>query len=176
MSVAQIYWEVIPNQLIITTTEKVGYTSIAKAVKRSPRIPEAEIPSHPARVRLYLRHPIERLRSAWSFFTDSNYFPDPDGDPTGARMPAMPFERFIDQVLDEGYSNVHWAPQLAQHKHYDEIYRFENIDDTWPHGHAYRELGHWNKSKTPKPAITYRHLDLVDYYLEDLDAWLTNTK
>lgn len=170
MGVAQIYWELIPGTLIVTTTEKVGYTSMARAIKRSPRIPEHEIPNHPAKVRLYLRHPITRFASAWAFFTDRKFFPEIDNIPGESRRPAMPIEDFIDQVL-EGYSNQHWAPQIAQHKYFDEICRFENIAETWPHEYCYRELGRWNASKTPKPMIVHRLHDLQEYYAEDLRAW-----
>jgi len=170
VGVSKIYWEVIPDTLIITTTEKVGYTSMARAIKRSPRIPEDKIPERKAKVRLYLRHPITRFASAWAFFSDSGLFPS-DDRLDGPRIQAMPIEEFTDQVLDAGYYNRHWAPQIAQHKYFDEVYRFENIAETWPHGHTYRPLEQWNKSKTPKPLIAYRLHDLQSYYVEDLRAW-----
>lgn len=175
MGVSQIYWELIPDTLIITTTEKVGYTSMTRAIKRSPRIPEWEIPDHPAKVRLYLRHPITRFASAWAYFTDSGYFPA-DNRIDSPRLAKFSIEHFTDKVLDERYWNRHWAPQIAQHKYFDEVYRFENINETWPHAWAYRELGQWNKSKTPKPAILYRLHDLQEYYQEDLRAWEKATK
>lgn len=171
MGVAQIYWEVIPDTLIITPTEKAGYSSMARAIKRSPRIPEWEIPDHPATVRLYLRHPIDRFVSAWAFFTDGGYFPADDRTDS-PRLAAFSIEEFTDKVLTGEYWNRHWAPQIAQHKYVDEIYRFENINETWPHEHTYRRLERVNQSKTPKPKITYRLYELLDYYARDLAAWL----
>ena len=147
---------------------------MTRAIKRSPRIPEWEIPNHAAKCgcTCAIRSRASRrpgVLHGQQVFSGRR----PQRQP---RLARFSIEHFTDKVLDEGYWNRHWAPQIAQHKYFDEIYRFENIAETWPHEYCYRELGQWNKSKTPKPEIVYRLDELNEYYAEDLRAWEKATK
>lgn len=111
------------------------------------------------KVRIYIRNPIERLKSAWAMFTGLGEFP------RGGNL--LSWEDFIDKLLDEGYSDQHWNPQIPQHKTYDEIYRLENINETWPGEH----ITHENIGTYKKPVTDYRMNDLERFFKADLKAW-----
>ena len=159
-----VYWQVSP-ELVIGATEKAGYNSIRRALSRCLRMSADMVKQRGLRSRLYLRHPITRFASAYAYFTANGHWPV-------RVIPITTVESFTDAVL-EGMVNEHWLPQLAQHSlEFDEVYRFEDIDETWPDGYT---LGHYNKGRMEKPEITYRRQELEDYYKEDLDRWMTIT-
>lgn len=168
-TIADKYYEVIPGQLVITTTEKCASTSIHYALRHKPLLRPAEIRKRRGlKVRLYLRHPIGRLASAWAYFTKNTVFPHRAFGKGEGRTPTI--EQFIDAILDRDVRNEHWNPQCAQHEIFNEIARLEGIEYTWPHGHT-RELAVHNPGRMEKPRITYRLADLEDHYREDLTYW-----
>lgn len=122
------------------------------------RLSKADAKAQGVKVVMYIREPIERLKSAWAMYTGLKEFPRRDDLPT--------WEQFIDLVLD-GYSEQHWSSQVAQHDFYDEARRLENIDTTWDGPTVGRE----NKGMYPKPTKEYRLNDLKNYYKDDYKVW-----
>ena len=159
-------------------TAKAASTSISKALyKGVKRLSPKQVVEQNMRTRLYLRHPLERFASCWAYFTPHNNFP---GDPVW-RNAAYDFmrehptiEQFTDALLDTEAANEHWYPQLLQHRahgvEFDEVYRLENIADTFPSRFILR---HENKGRIDKPPLMYRVDELIDYYREDYDLWQT---
>lgn len=155
--------------LFIGLTEKGGCTSIQQSVKgarkgRSKSLQETITRQYP--VRIYLRHPLKRLISAWRYFHPA-LFPRESGVPAHA-----PYEEFVDCVL-QPLSNEHWNPQLRMYEgcNITEIYRFENIAETWPRDIPLRHL---NSSYYPPPTLEqtgYRLAELQEFFAEDFAAW-----
>ena len=172
----QYYW-LEPEQIVIGYTNKAACTSIRHALIRCKRYANHEVIERGLRSRLYLRHPLVRLASAWAYFSPANNFPREPVRTNKAYefLKSHPtIEAFIDAVLDHDNENEHWAPQIEQHRplEFDEIYRLEDIAATWP---SRFKLGHENKSRVEKPEITHRRDELHRYYAEDLHAWLHPT-
>ncbi len=126
---------------------------------------------YPRRI-FFIRHPVRRLESAFSFFktlalngTIYSKF-DVRTKPT--------WKLFVDHVLS-GAKDEHWNLQVegAFHKgEYTptETYRFEDLGK-WFHVHVPRELRHLNtsiKHDTPD----YRLSALRRFYKRDMDVWL----
>lgn len=152
---------------MIGATEKAGATSIGHACIRCRKFTPEQVLQRGFRIRLYLRHPITRFASVFAYFAPNDNFPIQPSRAAYKLAEHPTLEQFTDAVLD-GMDNEHWRPQLAQHLPIDELYRFENIDETWFEKYT---LGHHNKGRIPKPEIIHRLADLEEFYREDLDAW-----
>ena len=153
--------------MIIAWTEKAGCRSITKMLRDHLRPKAKDVVHSDKPIRLYLRHPLERLRSMWAHFYSIRLW-----EYRGQKGPPA-FPAFCSFIL-AGHENIHWLPQIAQHKFEGkfiptEIYKLENIADTWPK--EYYPLLHRNKGTYPKPAIVYRADEIREYYAEDLEYW-----
>lgn len=145
-------------------------TSIQFALNRCRRLTPEQVRVRKLRVRLYLRHPITRLASAYAYFAPNDNFPVQRSRPADLLAKAPTLEQFTDAIL-AGMWNEHWGPQLEQHDAVgiDELFKMEDITASWPKRYP---LTHQNKGRIAKPDITYRRGDLENYYQRDLDAWL----
>lgn len=157
--------------MAVALIEKAGHTSITQAAKQHRaglKMSYQEAFDSQIPVVIFLRHPIERLVSAWRYF-------HPQMFPNGTHIPQhRPLSRFIDDVLS-GVPNEHWNPQLARFAgcNISTVHRFENINEHWP---DYPPLLHLNKSKIRHPGeIEHRRAELDEFYAEDLAAWLDAT-
>ena len=152
----------IPDQcwvaglIACSTSPKAGFSSFR--CSKLERITKAQARDRGLTIRLYVRNPIERLRSAWAMYAATNNHVDCPGAWPGIRA-------FIDQILG-GWCDPHWLPQMQLHEEFDEIYRLENIAETWPGDH----IGHENRATIAKPHIDYRFDDLTKYYAADIAA------
>lgn len=158
---------------------KAGSASIRFATqwdRRAPKAPVWEV-YHATRdgsgdCVLFLRHPLRRLRSAWTWWGRQRNFPQP------AFGPKCPWERFVDLVLENRQEtrDPHWNPQLQAHT-FDghlvptTILPFESIHEHW------RD---WCKKPLPEhnhtgggsdPIPDYRLDALEALYAEDLSTW-----
>jgi hypothetical protein len=153
---------------IIALTEKGGCTSMRQTLKRQRagklrdlhQVREQQIP-----IRVYLRHPVKRLISAWRYFYPSQF-------PRQTRIPAhASFEEFVDRVLG-GVSNEHWDPQLGLYAgcNIDELYQFERVMETWPPEFPLEHLNASHFSVRP-PTHIPRQAEVNAHFREELDAW-----
>ena len=113
----------------------------------------------------FIRNPIDRLVSAYSFF----YWMDHYGKRGSEEIPIDSWESFVDHSLS--VENEHWNPQTEMIGEIPNIYhRFENILE---HFGKYRPgiFPHHNKS-TRRPVTAYRLLDICEKYYKDFDVWL----
>ncbi len=149
--------------LIIGLIPKSALTSIRGSLypEYAEKVWRPEAMKHQFPIRIYIRHPLRRMVSAFRFLSmQPRVLPG-----------ACTFERFVDLILD-GIRNSHWLPQVAWFDEYNvtEIYQLERITETWP---SEIELGHLNRSpdSTPTPTMGYRMDELNDYYGNDLRVW-----
>lgn len=159
--------------VVIALIEKAGCTSIQQSIKGA-RINNTraghprdlnQVRNQQVPLRIYLRHPIKRFISAWRYFNYS-LFPE-------KQIPRhAPFEKFVDCVLDQLVGNVHWNPQLKMFEgcNITELYRFEDIAETWPSDIPLRHLNASHFSVRP-PEVIHRLDELEEHYREDLTAW-----
>lgn len=169
----------MPGNRYIAWCYKSGSASIRFATqwdRRKPRAPVWEVfyetRRNGAECVLFLRHPLKRLRSSWTWWGRQRNFPQP------AFGPKCPWERFVDLVLEDRPEtrDPHWNPQIASHKYEGQtvptvILPFEDISLYW------RD---WCKKPLPEhnhtgggtdPFPDYRLAELEALYAEDLRTW-----
>lgn len=110
-------------------------------------------------VRIFVRDPVERLRSAWQMMSDSysDYLEWPD---------------FVDRVLSGELVDRHWMPQAKIHTWGGRLiptsfYLFEDIQEWWGKWFN-RVLPHRNKSN-PREIPEYRREDIKEFYAQDIE-------
>lgn len=122
-----------------------------------------------------IRHPIKRLASAWLLLPEE-----------ARRLPeervAMypPVEETIDAILD-GTADEFFTKRIGDSRHafawmrQSELYggcekpHYVRLDGL---GHIYGlKMPHYNSAERPKPEVTHRVDELVEYYREDLEIW-----
>lgn len=161
----------IPNRRVIAYSAKAGSTSIGRALSQYRKMPQAQAMDWRKRglpVVLFMRHPYERLVSAWWMFS------------TGARghsrrFPTA-FEDFVRKALHgkpdkEAY---HWAPQTDYHTYNGtflptEVYPFDRISTLWPFLGTNTRIQQLNAGRD-RPSWK----PLVNALPEDLQLGLTN--
>jgi len=120
---------------------------------------------------VWLREPLDRLVSNYSFFKTINEMDCHRGRPN--LQDTDSWESFIDFVLD-GNENIHWNPQVEQltlDGNYlgTVTHKFEDITKLW--GTYYRgRIPHMNGC-VHEPTTTYRLAEIEDKYKEDFDLW-----
>lgn len=159
------YWAAY-RQHAIALMPKCGNTSFS-ALVRSPRLSIEDALKIETRV-MFIRDPIERLVSAFSFFKYLNdETPREDVTPEATSS----YEAFVDFAL--AYPNPHWMPQMKLtggiatklHK-----FNCESIRQWWPLYWPGR-LPDWLNSCTHLPTNNYRSTDLKYYYADDIAAY-----
>lgn len=126
------------------------------------------VPNEAARVAsrrvAFIRHPIERLKSCYSFF----YWLADYGQPHSCGAPVDSWEAFVDFALT--HDDEHWRPQSLHVGDVPNVYRrFENI------GQCYEEfrpgfMPQLNRS-TRLPTTDYRKAEIEAFYADDLALW-----
>lgn len=118
----------------------------AKSLKRDPV---------PDRMICFVREPIERLKSAYQFFSQSR-----------SNKFRATWHQFIDAVL-AGNPNIHWKPQTRFIERFDnpQVYPFEKVSEVW-RMLVGSELAHANPSAY-KALDDYRLNELRKHYAED---------
>jgi len=134
----------------------------------------------------WIRHPIDRLRSAYSYSRATNdqglaIHTEYAIVKLGGKSEEMPdqltsWERFVDFSLDEA-KNPHWNCQVdmltTAHGQFlpTVVHRFEDISKLW---HLYYDepLAHKNKIPAEEVNTNYRKVDLAKRYSADFDLWM----
>lgn len=113
---------------------------------------------------LFVRHPMERVKSAYSFM----YWLKEKGIEHDCKAPVDTWVNFVDHVLE--HDNGHWRPQSVHVGDTPNIvHRLEDLDTVYA---QYRPgiLTHDNRA-TRLPTTPYRAADLVRMYAEDYVLW-----
>lgn len=153
----------------IAIIPKVGNTSFSEIVDGG-RLTSEEALQFKIRV-MFIREPIERVISNYSFFHALN-----DNEECRTNIPKEithnGYEVFIDYILlDKG--NPHWAPQMeltdgiATH-----LYKFncDNIRKYWPMHWSGRQPN-WMNATTHLEVNDYRMKELLEFYVKDTAAY-----
>jgi len=155
--------------LLIALICKSGRTSLRKCSNGWDISNELSL-EYPNRV-FFIRNPIKRLRSCYSFIKTlkikSINCSDFDFEAT------LTWQEFVDHVL-AGNKNPHWNNQVESLYFNGEltpniILRFEELHDWWPK-YTPCELRHLNSS-IPQETPDYRNKELGIYYAPDFDQW-----
>jgi len=117
----------------------------------------------------FIREPLERLRSCYSFM----YWLADYGTPHRCRAPVETWEGFIDHLLG-GARDDHWIPQTEHCGDVPNIWRrFESLPICFE---EYRPgiLPHNNRSSR-RPTNDHRESELRHYYAADYRRWECST-
>lgn len=164
-------WKVNPSRTVaMSALRKNGSRSLGFASELlKPRYPNDDVLDIPIRV-AWIRHPIERLISAYSFFKLIN---ERDRDPHRAAAHTSNWHSFVDYTLIT--ENEHFDSQVDQLTK-DGIYiptvteKFENIMIHWG-----KYLGGslpWVNGVVHQLVDDYRSDDLAVKYAKDMELWL----
>lgn len=113
----------------------------------------------------FIRHPMERLRSCYSFM----YWLADYGTPHRSAAPLDSWEAFVDHVLG-GARDEHWTPQVEHCGDVPNIWRrFERLPECFE---EFRPglLPHSNRASR-RPTTNHREDELLRYYADDLARW-----
>ena len=114
----------------------------------------------------FIRHPVERLTSAYSYFGEKT----DRGVPHSVKAPVKLWEEFVDHMLKPENVDVHWAPQsLLIGGKQNIVHRFEDLKDIAP-TYVAKPIPWHNKSKH-RVVSNYRLPDIYKYYARDLALW-----
>lgn len=145
----------IPKAGLITIMEWLGrdFPSVLPDVARSA-----------SRRVAFIRHPIERLKSCYSFM----YWMKEYGTAHKSGVPVDSWESFVDHTFI--HDNMHWRPQSEIVEDVPNIYRrFEDIAE------CYEEFRPgilpWHHRTTRLPTTEYRADELMARYSADLALW-----
>lgn len=127
------------------------------ADKMMPRVFSDQVRGN---IHLFVRDPIDRLKSAWQFFADV--------DPQAVQSS---WERFVDAVL-AGAENRHWYSQTLTHTWRGvflptHLHPFEDINQIWP-TLIRRPIGQENMSIVRNVDRSYRRAELETFYADDM--------
>jgi hypothetical protein len=154
------------HDLAVAQIPKAGLRTISGWLQPGFRVVKNDAALAASRRVAFIRHPIERLKSCYSFF----YWQKQRGQPV-ADVPLGSWQEFVDHVLDPAtVANEHWMPQANHVGSVPNIYRrFENIAQTfeeyWP-----GILPH-NGAMSRRPTPDYRMAELFAYYADDFALW-----
>lgn len=156
------YW-IYSTDLVLGSTPKVASLSINTSIARhSARCKSDWLKLHRDEyfTILFVRHPVNRLKSAYSFFENlATQYPD-------EKLPkSQTFPRFVDNVLSGEYPNIHWTSQSEQHTYNGvflphEVWRFESLQSWW-------------QKRLPDIPLAYKHKSnsssVLDYKVDEIE-------
>ena len=158
----------LDRDLAIAQIPKAGLSSIRDWLGRDCRVVSNDDAMVVSRRVAFIRHPLERLKSAYSYL----YWQQDYGRNTKSGAPLDSWESFVDYILEN--DNEHWRPQTLHCGDVPNIYhKFENLNEHWE---KYRPgiLDHNNHS-TRLPTTDYRTDDILNMYADDLRVWESAT-
>ena len=164
-------WLVNDNRTIaMSCLPKNGSTSMRNAGFSDHIFSNSEVIDVPVRV-AWIRNPLERLVSAYSFFHYLNET-GKNGQAAPGKKETSSWESFIDCVLS--MENPHWSKQVESLKlngHYIATitHKFEDIMQLW--GHYHKGFLPWQNACTKLEVNAYRRLDIELAYSEDIKLW-----
>ncbi len=116
----------------------------------------------------FIRNPLDRFWSAYSFLKSiSDYKKAINGD---LQIALENYESFVDYALVN--EDHHWLPQSRWAYDLTHAYRLEEIDLHWTKHWPGFLPGRENRSQRQRVS-TYRLEDLIAYYKEDFELWLS---
>ena len=159
---------------------KCGNTSIRSAVLMCAQpilMENKEALTYQKRV-MFMRHPIDRVKSAFSHFWTISSIGSSFGDMPiehlyiKERGVDLDYEAFIDYILV--HENPHWTPQKTVMSHNgvfvpNIVHKLKDIRHVWED--YFKGLLPWENSWSRLTTGDYRIGDLMEYYYQDLALW-----
>jgi len=160
-------WHIVETDLVIPGIQRVGSTSV---IKGFPHMVTPVVAMTYKRRLAFIRHPIQRLISAFGHLNKLCYIDLVEGNPY---LHERTWEKFIDYILS--HEDRHWFPQTLRlfFKGFwmpTHLERFEDIVHVWPN-YTKVEFPHFNKTGYVPVTNDYRSDELNDYYAKDLELW-----
>jgi len=147
------------TECCVAVIRKAGSLSI-DYVLSAPHFDAVKALTFPVRV-AFIRHPIERLKSAYRFFVQY---------PVESVNVSDGWHSFVDWALDVDPQNEHWNLQGEQvGPVVNQMYRFEDIHKHWLRMFGVK-IPHTNVSREQK-TNDYRQADIVQHFKQDLELW-----
>lgn len=165
-------------KVCVAVIRKGGSLSIDQALMPAEYFGVERALEFPVRV-AFVREPMERYASSFSFFTHQyNRMGENDtvtGDVPPVEVVNAGYHAWVDWTLDEDPMNRHWIPQVEQLTYEGvlvptEIHRFEDIHDHWERLFGPGMLPHINAASR-LPTDDYRTDDINNRYEQDLALW-----
>lgn len=128
--------------VVLHFAPKCASSSIGKAIASVPHVPVDVDTDYMVPVKHFMavRHPADRLMSAWSYFckTDNNQLEQAKHQQALGYHKDMPFTEFLDIVLKDPSQDIHAEPQIVyagrkiNWAHPDNcLVTLDRIDDMW---------------------------------------------
>lgn len=160
------------NNIAMSCLPKNGATSMRNCFIEKKIYKNNEVLDISVRV-AWIRNPMERLISAYSFFY---YLNEQNGnkEKVAQKEHTESWESFVDHFLST--PDIHWNSQkeiLSLDGEYIPTisHRFEDIMKLW--GNYLPGLLPWWNACTKLPTNDYRKGEIDNYYAQDLDLWLS---
>lgn len=159
-----MFYMSIERDLAVAQIPKAGLQTIGEWLGRGFPVVSNDVARQVSRRVAFIRHPIERLKSCFSFF----YWLTDYGRPSKQVGAVTQWEPFVDLVLSQ--DDEHWRPQSLHVGDVPNIYRrFENLPECYE---EFRPglLPHNNRASR-RPTSQYREDELLAFYADDLTLW-----
>lgn len=160
-----MFYMSIERDLAVAQIPKAGLTSIRYWLGHDFSVVKNDVARAASRRVAFIRHPLERLRSCYSFMcwhSEAGYVPR-------SAAPLNSWTTFVDHILSVK-PDEHWLPQSVHVGDVPNIIRrFEQIneccrdfwDGTLPHRNQVIRL----------ETNDYREADLMEFYKDDMALW-----
>lgn len=158
-------WWIARDGVAVAIVPKCASTGIRNVIGVSDVYSNEEVLQFDTRI-AFFRHPIERLRSAFSFYS---YLKRKNQLGRPGNIDLSSYEAFVDYVLEN--DDPHWMPQTeligdsATH-----IFKLSDLDHVWP---KYFNTGFLPSANrvVHLPTNDYRLDELLGKYEGDLAVW-----
>lgn len=152
------------HDLAVAQIPKAGLNSIRDWLGREFRVVTNDQALSVSRRVAFIRNPVERLASCYSFM----FWLNKRGDRHRSDAPVDCWESFVDHILT--HDDEHWRPQSEHVGNVPNIIRrFESLPQCFGEFHA-GILPHHNSS-TRMSVNNYRAGDIAQFYIEDIRLW-----
>ncbi len=160
---------IVKNNIALGLIPKNGSTSFRNALATSQTITGDEAMQYATRV-IFVRDPIERFNSAYSFFyylNDTNQ----NGQSTNITKTSTHngYDHWVDFALST--NNAHWFPQTKIMEGRQTIahrFNLENIQKYWPKYWPGKRPDWLNATTGHLPSNDYRKADILEFYKDDI--------
>lgn len=159
------------GRAVLAATPKVASTAIRNLTAHRGTVPADKVHLYD-RVIGFLRDPLERLESAFHYFNRRGHFPQGYDVKLGYATHQMfdTYEKFVDAMLDRGYLDKHWMPQMYNMRDLPTEYHPLEDLDTVLRGLGVSVGKGINSSGVAKTRPQYRIPELEAFYASDLAA------
>ena len=165
------------SNVAIALNQRAGTHAMRDAMGKHIEITNEQALAYPQRV-LFLRNPIERLKSSYSHMRDllerGAYYQGESVNPARSPEFAVTWYRFIDFILDN--QDSHWSPQTESFYVNGEfapnrVHRFESVTARWPDYQPNAIGGGHSFARPVDIDLIYRKTEVDALFASDTVLW-----